>query len=185
MSFGKFPFHVLGLLAVIAVATPSFAAPHECSVGDFEGRYGFQGIGFNTLNYPVTPLSMAGSIVADGKGTLTYWSDFAHFGLPEGPPKRTEMNDFVAAARSGGHDVTYRVEPDCRMTIVVPLPAPAPTLMIQGVLVDGGRTAQMIIGSPAYVGTWTVRKTDDQLEDLRLVKELLQRIARRQGMLVD
>jgi hypothetical protein len=153
-------------------------------MADFEGRYGFQGIGFDTRSYPATPLAVAGSIVADGEGAITYWSDFAHFGRVEGPPKTTEMNDFVAIAASGGGTVTYSVESDCRMTIVVPLPAPAPTLMIQGVLVDGGRTAQLLIGSPAYVGTWTARKADDEPgDDLDYADELLRRIARRLGVL--
>lgn len=175
---------ILCLAAALTAAGPLLAGPHECTAADFEGRYGFQGIGFNTLNYPATPMALAGSIVSDGNGKITQWDDFAHFGRVEGPPKDTEMNDFVAIAASGGNEVTYSVESDCRMTIVVPLPAPAPTLMIQGVLVEGGRTAQLLLGSPAYVGTWTARKADNPLgDDFELAKELLKRLARRQGVL--
>ena len=172
------------LVAVVTATTP-VVAEHECSVSDFQGRYGFQGIGFDALNNPVTPLSMAGSIVADGEGKLTYWQDFAHFGLIGGPPfKRLEMNDFVTLAQMAGREATYTVFPDCRMTITIPLPSPAPTLELQGILVDGGRTARMLIGSPRYVGNWTAYKADGSVEEtLAYIKKLLQRVAWRQGIL--
>lgn len=176
--------NVLGLAVAFAAATPLVAEAHECSVDNFKGRYGFQGLGFDTRNHPVTLLAVAGSIVADGEGAITFWRDFGHFGRPEGPPKTMEENDFVAIVASGGGEITYSVEPDCRITILVPLPAPAPTLRLQGVLVDGGRTAQLLIGSPAYVGTWTAKKTDNRLaDDLGFTKDLVKRIAAVNGVL--
>ncbi len=179
-----FRLKALGFLVALAIAAPLAAQPHECANADFQGRYGFHGIGSDTRSYPVLPLALAGSIVADGQGTITYWSDFAHFGLMEGPPKYTEMNDFVSVVRSAGREVTYSVESDCRMTITIPLPAPAPTLRLQGVLVDGGRTARLLTGSPAYVGQWTAYKADNPAAgDLNFLKDLLRRLARRQGLL--
>lgn len=154
---------------------------HECSVADFVGKYAFQAIGFDMRAVPPSPITIAGALEADGRGTIVAWGDWLTVAGDPGPVKVVRPNDLVATSAAAGSRVAYEVQSGCQMRITATAvgPSGAPfTVELFGGLADGGRKALMQIGTPVFIGTWTAESAEAE-QNGKATRRLLERVAKR------
>lgn len=185
----------LGLVSVSMLSGQSPVSDAGCQTSDFSGQYAIQVLAFDIASTPAAPRSVAGSITADGEGKIVAEMDWMHRVGPDSPPKLVITNDLVAFAEAAGSEMTYSVEPDCRMTMMADVQTPGGMmpLLFQGALANGGREALLQAGSESLIGTFTAKRTDafDAKQDERIeaiseqietIKALLDRMAFRLGI---
>lgn len=171
---------LLGALLIPAVLPVCLTADSEqpgCSLKDFRGTYAFTSSGTNVINDK--PILFAGILVADGKGRISAWKDWVS--LAADPPLAPALKivpplrDILQQAQSLGNEITYSVEPDCRISITTAVPGPAPGIIIPvnhiGALASGGDEVLLINGASGspYLTMTTMKRAlkASENEDLK------------------
>jgi len=126
------------------------AADSACTVKDFRGVYIFHAqatnVAFNT------PVTFAGTLTADGNGKITAWKDWGTGPAPVLAPPNfkvvTPLLDRHKEATGLGGEITYKVEPDCRIKVTAmvlqwPTQNPTPIVWLGGLAADGDEALLM------------------------------------------
>lgn len=137
---------------------------------------------WNVSGGAMTPESAAGSLVADGMGTITEWKDTRVHVAADGESTVVQPRDLVAFAASSGNAVTYEVAADCRTTIRADLGVAV--IELKGALVSGGRELMATRTSPpGFVAPGVFKSVDPPASgELGAISALLERMAVRMGL---
>jgi hypothetical protein len=183
----------IGRLAValgmaLSLGAGAISAQEECSNADFKGRYSFQAesVSLQSAADEKYPLRFAGTVYADGAGSFTEWMDTAVVGRPGQESNIVNRRNLIAAAAAAGGKLTYEVTSDCRITIRGKLAVAIGTvdLELTGGLAHGGREARLVQTLPnTLVGSSVFKSMEPPAHpELKAIKELLDRVARRNGL---
>lgn len=165
----------------------------DCSNALFQGRYGFQILGYDLTdaagNPGVFPAGSTGVLIADGNGRVTSATDtinengivqerdFIEGGIKVTTPAGEQFIPTPPA------DFTYAVQTDCRGLAKIAIQGQT-LFEFPFVVVDGGREILLNQKAPLpQIGIGRLVRTEDNAaEQLALVKRLLDRIALRVGI---
>ena len=188
-------FRHLGYLALAApLAASTILSAADCSNLSFQGRYGFQILGYDLAdasgNPGLFPAGSTGVLIADGKGRVTSATDTINEnGIVQ---ERDFINGGIKVTTPAGEqfiptppaDFSYAVQTDCRG--IARIAIQGQTLFeFPFVVVDAGREILVSQSAPlAQIGIGRLVRTDDTSADrLAAMKRLLDRVALKVGIL--
>ena len=168
MSEAKIRFHhYLATVLAIVLLTATLHAK-ECSNADFDGRYAVQT--HNSVIGGPQDNWIAGTLVADGDGLITEWTDTAIFSrvLPDGTEEKVIVErDHVATSTV---PVSYEVTPDCRIMIrhdTTMRPPDDQEIEYHGALANGGREVLATLVLPRIAKAGVIMKSIKSRPDRR------------------